>query len=264
MRLWWAVLVAVATVSTAVRAEPLDESLESEAPNPAEPVEPAVEAAPAEDCPCPTPEAEPAPPPDPLEGQRSTAVHKDVVPEARGFTIALRVGWAMPHGEEQRGRDLNDAVVGLAPIWLDLGYRVTDNLMVGVYAHYAFAVPQSCRGDGSCVGSDVRFGLQGQWHFGARQSTDHWVGLGTGFEIYEEEIAGVTRRFTGYEFVNAQFGEDWSLGHRLGIGPFVSLSLGKFTAVYVQESNGATTDLEISDKTLHGWALLGVRLSFGA
>ena len=48
----------------------------------------------------------------------------------------------------------------------------------------------------------MRFGLQAQWHFGGRQAVDHWIGLGTGFEIYDEEVQGITRRYTGFEYAN--------------------------------------------------------------
>jgi hypothetical protein len=203
------------------------------------------------------------PPQDPLEGRRR-GVEEDVVPDARGFSMALRVGWGIPQGDQQSGVEVGDQSLGMAPIWLDLGYRVTKHALVGVYAHYAFAFLTDCPADGNCSASDVRFGLQAQWHFGGRQAVDHWIGLGTGFEIYDEEVQGITRRYTGFELANLQFGEDFSLGHRLGLGPFVSFSLGQFTHVEQSAGSQRVSDREISRKALHLWAVFGIRLSFGA
>ncbi|HMJ11118.1 MAG TPA: hypothetical protein VK524_06900 [Polyangiaceae bacterium] len=216
------------------------------------------------DCPEPEPSAEDTVARDPLEGPRRGTLEKDVVLDARGFAIALRVGWGIPQGEQQTGVDAADRSLGMLPVWLDLGYRVTTHLLVGVYAHYAFAFVNACPAGADCNASDVRFGLQAQWHFGARQSIDHWVGIGTGFEIYEEEVEGVTRRFTGFEYVNLQLGEDFSLGHRLGLGPFVSVSLGEFRHLEQSMGRRRLSDEEIPASALHLWAVLGLRLSFGA
>ena len=210
----------------------------------------------------PEPEAEAGK--DPLEGPGVPVEQKDIALTRRGVAIALRSGWGIPQGQLEKGFDLADASVGMVPVWLDLGYRFTDSLLVGIYAQYAFSVVRRCPGDLPCNASDLRFGFQAQWHFGARESIDHWVNIGTGFEIYDEDMAGMTQHFGGYEFVNLQVGEDLSLGHRFGLGPFVSWSLGKFTSVQRGLSDSRLQDFDIGARALYTWVILGLRLSYGA
>lgn len=275
MRAAWLFSTILLTTAASARAAPEDADAPTPAAEAAEPTSPTgqAESSDAEDSQhtppdCPKPENPVVDPehnaqPDPLEGTRRGA-EEDVVPDARGFAMALRVGWGIPQGEQQNGVDVGDRSLGILPVWLDLGYRVTKHVLVGVYAHYAFAFLRDCPADGSCSASDVRFGLQAQWHFGARHAVDHWIGLGAGFEIYDEEVQGITRRYTGFEFANLQFGEDFSLGNRLGLGPFLSLSLGQFTHVEQTAGKRRLSDQEIAPKTLHLWAVIGLRLSFGA
>jgi hypothetical protein len=59
-------------------------------------------------------------------------------------------------------------------------------------------------------------------------------------------VHGITRRYTGFEFANLQFGEDFSLGNRLGLGPFLSLSLGQFT--HVEQTAGTRRMSDRSDR----------------
>lgn len=205
-----------------------------------------------------------AAPKDPLEPSRSRSVQKDVVPASKGLSIALRLGWGAPQGSVRHGTPLSEAALGIAPLWLDLGYRVTERWLFGIYAHYAFVIAANCPGTEGCHASDVRFGLQAQWHFGGRQAVDHWVGLGTGFEVYERKTGGITERLGGFEFANLQVGEDLPLGRRFSLGPFVSLSLDEFVSVLRLDSSDVASDSSIGRKALHGWMLIGVRLSFGA
>jgi|SoiMethySBSTD1v2_1073268.scaffolds.fasta_scaffold140847_3 hypothetical protein len=207
----------------------------------------------------------PGTPPDPIEGPSHRVPEQELALGGRpGLAMALRLGWGIPQGQLEQGNDLADASAGMIPIWLDLGYRFTDNLLVGIFAQYAFAVVRDCRIGPDCNASDVRFGFQVQWHFGARETIDHWIGIGTGFEIYDEDARGIARRYGGYEFVNLQVGEDLSLGRRFGLGPFAAATLGKFVTLQRGPSEGALQDFDIIGRALHVWIILGLRLSYGA
>jgi hypothetical protein len=122
---------------------------------------------------------------DPLEGVSKPVEQKDIALSRRGFAMALRTGWGIPQGELAQGFDLASASAGIVPVWLDLGYRFDAHLLVGIYAQYAFGIVRRCPGDLPCNASNVRFGFQAHWHFGTGDRIDHWVGLGTGFEIYD-------------------------------------------------------------------------------
>jgi len=217
----------------------------------------------AESEPDPSRQVTPAPK-DPLEGRHSPVAQSDVIPDRSGFAIALRTGWGIPQGKLDGGQDLSAESAGMVPIWLDLGYRLTTPLTLGVYAHYAFSLPRICPETGTCNASDVRFGFQAQWHFGIRDTIDHWVGAGAGFEIYDEDLAGATQRLGGVEFFNLQFGEDFSLGKRFGLGPFLSVSLGKFTSMQRGAPGARPVESKVPVPDLHTWVVIGLRLSFGA
>jgi hypothetical protein len=219
----------------------------------------------AEHCPKPEPDQEKVGARDPLEGTREPPIDSDVIPHRTGFAIALRTGWAIPQGDVEKGVSLAESVVGAVPFWLDLGYRATDQLLFGVYMQYAHVFVRDCAGPSGCNASDVRFGFQAQWHFGAREAIDHWVGIGTGFEIYDEDVGDTSRRLAGYELVNLQAGEDLSLGRRFGLGPFVSISLGKFTTVQrFASDDSAPIGADVAATGLHTWVVIGLRFSFGA
>jgi hypothetical protein len=209
-------------------------------------------------------EPEPEAGKDPIEGPATRVEQKDIALSRRGIAMALRSGWGIPQGQSVSGEDLAAASIGIVPVWLDLGYRFTDSLLVGIYAQYAFGVVRHCPGGLPCNASDLRFGFQAQWHFGARDSVDHWVGLGTGFEIYDQDVAGMTARFGGYEFVNLQGGEDFSLGRRFGLGPFVTWTLGQFTGVQRGPSDSRLQEFDIAKRALHSWVIIGLRFSYGA
>ncbi len=201
---------------------------------------------------------------DPIEGPGAPVEQKDIALSRRGIAMALRSGWGIPQGQTANGDDLADSSIGMVPLWLDLGYRFTDSMLVGIYAQYAFSIVRHCPGGLPCNASDLRFGFQAQWHFGERETIDNWVGIGTGFEIYDEDAAGMKQRFGGYEFVNLQAGEDFSLGRRFGLGPFFAWTLGQFTGVQRGPSDSRLQDFDISRRALHSWVIIGLRLSYGA
>jgi hypothetical protein len=68
----------------------------------------------------------------------------------------------------------------------------------------------------------------------------------------------------GFEFANLQAGIDYKVMHNLGIGPFVSFSLGEFNAS--SANSGGTLGVpganDITDKTLHEWLVIGVKGAF--
>jgi len=196
-----------------------------------------------------------------------TSADDDTVPDPYRLDFGLRFGWAIPQAESVRGTDLADTVTGAIPVWLDVGYRLAP-LVIGLYAQYAYVIVSGCPAD-RCHSSDIRFGVQVRWHLGDRRSSDHWIGIGTGYEILSEEVDQFEGALSGFEFVNLQFGEDLPLGRGFAMGPFFSASLGKFLLdsrpVEVRRQAGSLTpgDEQIENASFHVWVVLGARLSFG-
>lgn len=191
------------------------------------------------------------------------AASTEGVPDGGGkIKLGLRVGYGLPMGEASKDNKMSDAVSGMIPIWLDLGYMVTPNIMVGLYAQYGLIMLDSKIKDAcdDCSASDIRIGLQAQYHLSPGESLNPWFGLGIGYEMFNLKTpsptgsGSVDANATGFEFANLQAGADFKVGDSMGVGPFASFSIGQYSKV---EGN------DIPEKSMHQWLVLGVKGTFG-
>ena len=192
---------------------------------------------------------------------------------AKKFQLGLRLGYAVPSGkidgdstvlgESHPGTKLSDLVTGQVPIWLDVGYMVTPNVLLGVYGQYGFGSLKDCPDGVSCSAHDLRIGVQAQYHFTPFESVDPWLGAGFGYESLALSASGGGRTFvdgsiTGWEFLNLQGGVDFQVANAITIGPFLSFSLDQFTSA---KSNGNSDDIDPT--ALHEWITFGAKGTFG-
>jgi len=70
--------------------------------------------------------------------------------DEKKFRLGLRLGYALPPGDAAEGVKLSDGLSGQIPIWLDVGYMVTPNMLVGLYGQYGFAQVKSCDDGADC------------------------------------------------------------------------------------------------------------------
>jgi outer membrane protein W len=201
------------------------------------------------------------------EAAAGAAVDTSAPPDAGGkIKLGLRLGYMLPMGEFAKDSKMSDAVSGGIPLWLDLGYMVTPNLMVGLYAQYAYLMVKDCPDGATCSASDIRIGLQGQYHISPGESMNPWVGLGVGYEMIgtkaEAGGAEVKGNYSGLEFANIQGGADFKVGDSMAVGPFLSFSIGQYSKGEVTTPAG-TFEGDITDKAMHQWLTLGVKGTFG-
>jgi len=203
----------------------------------------------------PAPEAAPAPAPDATAGVTSSG---SAFADKR-IRLGLRLGYAFAMGSAQDGVKMSDGLSGQIPIWIDAGYMVTPNILLGLYGQYGFIQRKNCD---ECSGHDVRFGIQGQYHLAPAASLDPWLGVGVGYEILSASqtvegvsISGSTK---GFEFLNLQGGADFNVADALAVGPFVSFSLGQYSSFSSGDLSG-----DIDKKAMHEWLTIGVKGSFG-
>jgi outer membrane protein W len=193
--------------------------------------------------------------------------------------LAVRLGFGVPFGVFSGEGDLsaggityhvdaaqmNDSVTAMVPIWLDLGYFLTPNIMLGLYGHYAFVLPKGCADSASCSGNDIRIGLQGQYHLKPGGELNPWFGLGVGYEFWngfvEVEGQESSLSFKGFEFVNLQGGADFKLTKLISAGPFLSISVGQYSSVSSENAAGSN-DADVEPKGLHEWVVVGGRATF--
>lgn len=195
----------------------------------------------------------------------------NAAPAERGTVmLGLRLGYGIPMGKAAGGADggnLSDGISGQIPIQLDLGYMVTPNLMLGLYGQYSFGmlgkqVSDSCDANQvDCSASGIRVGVQGQYHFSPSEAINPWLGLGIGYEWNTISMSsnGVSAdsKYSGFEFATLQGGADFRVLPNLGVGPFVSFSLGEFSS-----ASALGRDVDIQEKAIHEWLTLGVRGAF--
>jgi outer membrane protein W len=231
--------------------------------------DPAPDAVPAAD---PTTATAAAPAPAPTD--TSAAVSIKEAPTGGKFMLGARLGYSHAFGKVADkiagfdAADMSEYVSGNVPIWLDLGYMVTPNIMVGFYGQYGIGVPASdmCDADAvDCSASIVRLGAQAQYHISPAESIDPWVGLGFGYEwgSLTAEAAGdeASSSVRGFEFVNLQGGADFKLAPNFGLGPFLSFSLGQY-AKYSTETINGNNNYSIDETAMHEWLTVGVRGAF--
>jgi hypothetical protein len=210
---------------------------------------------------------------------------------ARRFELGLRSGFGLPFGRyadvRQIGnfRDsnvnaLSDDTHGAIPLWLDVGYRLTPALVLGVYALYGVVLPKAgavgdplgggCPEGLDCTGGGVRFGVQAQYHFSPAAFVDPWLGLGVGYEWITSHVEGqviglpidVRTEHSGPELLHLQGGVDLRTSAALAFGPFAALSLMQYTSCSA-ELDGRDSDCRLPDLAWHGWFVLGVRGTLG-
>jgi hypothetical protein len=206
--------------------------------------------------------AEPPPPPDPHN--------------RRGLAFNLRLGLAAPFGNAvltstQMGQpasgvsEANTSAL-LLPLWIEGAYRFTRNWRAGLYFQIADAFSGSTCTNG-CGGYDVRFGVDGEYHFAPHRKVDGWIGLGAGYEILHTSTtaplatSSVTTVYRGFEFGMVQAGADIrSGGGAFRWGPFAALTLAQYDHVR-QISQGA--DISITpNESMHLWFFIGMRGSY--
>jgi hypothetical protein len=178
---------------------------------------------------------------------------------AKKIRLGLRLGYAFALGSVEEGAKMSEGTSGQIPIWLDAGYMVTPNIMLGLYGQYGFVQLKDCD---DCSSHDIRFGVQGQYHLSPAESVDPWLGLGVGYEIISvsRTLQGTdfTVSDTGFEFLNLQGGADFKLADAFTLGPFVSFSLGQYS-----NQSAGDESASIENKALHEWLTIGAKGTFG-
>jgi hypothetical protein len=183
------------------------------------------------------------------------------------MALAARVGYGVPYGEVTADTErLSDLVFGRVPLWLELAYRVDPRWQVGMYLELAATSvsPGQCAAGYSCTGSGVRAGLAAHWHFRPGRRVDPWLATGLGLERLTTDVyhpgRRIEQRWTGIDLPLLEVGLDVALSDRVALGPFLSGSLSRFLT-YAGTDSGATTRTAIADRSYHGWAELGLRVT---
>lgn len=191
---------------------------------------------------------------------QETVVVDDDAPQARhGFQMAMRTGYSLPFGNVGNGTKLSSIDGDEVPFLLDLGAKFNDYVFLGGY--FGFAVG-GCGNStaNSCVGLGLRFGPEIVVSLVPDGRVDPWLGYGLGMELGGNgSNSGNDAVDTfGWEFAHFMGGVDFRVSRGFGVGPFVDLGLGEYTALSVTLNN-QQSDVPILEHGVHGWMTLGAR-----
>jgi hypothetical protein len=192
------------------------------------------------------------------------------------FFLGLRLGYGLPMGEVESGDEMTETTAGQIPLGLDIGYMVSPHVMLGLYGQYGFGriggqladLCDSADSQGvSCSLSDVRVGLQAQYHVSPGEKLNPWIGFGLGYEIMTVNVSGGGKEASvsakGFEFVNLQGGLDFAAVRGVGIGPFFSFSVGQYDTVATDDGTSSDSDdIPSGERAMHEWIIFGLRSAF--
>jgi hypothetical protein len=185
-----------------------------------------------------------------------------------GVLLGFRAGYGVPFGEVERDseavREVADAKL---PLWLELGYRFDRRVQGTLFFEFAPASVSSERcAAGGCEAYHVSFGVAVQLHLAPGGRLDPWIGAGVGMEVLRAEIddpgaTPVRRELTwaGLAFPIAEAGLDVRISHRFTLGPYVSVSFGRFTSRSERPQGGSSARDPIGEREEHGWVQAGLK-----
>jgi hypothetical protein len=189
----------------------------------------------------------------------------------------VRSGYALPFGAISGGWALGEVFDAQVPISIDLGYRVTKNLLVAGYGAYGFGIPRrassadtrGCPRGMDCSLHLMRFGLEAEFWIRPDQAINPWIGLGLGYEVMSVAMSGtllgqkvgVTDTLSGFEFARLEAGTDFAATRGVGVGPFVSLAFGRYLGC-ATETEGQSGRCTLDAERYHEWLTLGLRGAF--
>jgi hypothetical protein len=192
-------------------------------------------------------------------------------------------------GSVYSGLTLFDTMAGAVPIQVGLGWRFIPQFYAGVYGQFAPIFrkhdPVTCPDGFTCASEDWRVGVEAEYHFLPSSRFDPYLGGGFGYEVLHSSAAGqvpVSVGITtamgnasgsaidrGWEFGSLTLGFDWRVEHWVGIGPYISASVGEYNVHTGTQTVGVGGTQVMSgpvpDVTheVHALGSIGMRGTFG-
>lgn len=194
--------------------------------------------------------------------------------QTHGIEVSIRVAGGDGVGKISNtdNSDLTGVMDQVYPLWVDVGYRISDRFFVGAYGQLGYgttgpelAGPCQSAPNLECHIHSHRLGLETHLHLAPHNMFDPWLGYGFGLEWLATSITDGTQESsfvaTGFEFGNFQIGLDVQLTDHFFFGPVLSGSVGQYSNIE-RCIAGSCTDEHIEDGALHGWIVLGLRAGY--
>jgi hypothetical protein len=189
-------------------------------------------------------------------------------PAAAGPFVGIYGGVGLPYGDVAAGGPaVEDLVERKVPLGIELGYRFNRRFWGQLFFELAPATASSalCAEGVECSASDFRTGLALLFRIAPQAWLDPWIGVGVAIEVLNAEgqnvAAGAPYEWSwfGLELPFAAAGIDFAVSDRVGIGPWASATVARFTSDSARPSGGETVSGSIPDRARHGWISAGVK-----
>jgi hypothetical protein len=214
--------------------------------------------------------APPPPPYAPPSQPRRQPIAEDELAANTGIQLVFETGYSLPLGNADANTKQSDFFSAQVPLLLHLAYKPIANLGIGGFVGVGFggsgdALSSTCSRPGvTCVGGAFRLGIEAQVSFLPAARVDPYIGLGLGLESSGISASNgnqtVRVGLVGPELARLTFGADYRISRMLGIGPFTTLAIGRYSSLNQDAGNGSVSR-DLAEKALHEWLTLGLRLT---
>ena len=190
----------------------------------------------------------------------------------RGIEVAVGLGYGSPLGGfgqttvSNSPMSLDYWITGEVPISFDLGYRINRRFVVGLFGQFGVGLVNEshttpCDEGVSCSATVGVIGAGLSWNILPDAFGAPWVGLGAGTEWSTVEQSGriqTSATNKGPVYAVLRGGVDFPVAPGLRIGPFFSLSFGRYeTETLGGEVANAQPTFTVTQ--IHEWLVFGAR-----
>lgn len=180
------------------------------------------------------------------EAPRGNIFNRPVLAPSNALEISVNAGYAQGVGDISNapGQRIQDIAGAGGAVGLDIGYRATPHLLVGVYGQGAMYNNQI----GDTDVRDFTGGIQANLHFAPYVGMDPWIGLGTGFHGLWLAQPGPNANYLGWEIGRVRLGADFRVSNEVALGP----QIGASANLYLSEKlPGDTSFHDVSNKRVN-------------
>jgi outer membrane protein OmpA-like peptidoglycan-associated protein len=192
-----------------------------------------------------------------------TYVKTPVRAPRNAFELGVNTGYTQPFGELSQGRSIGDVVDGGLGVGVDLGYRISPRVGIGIATTYHESLADSSiRANTNIRGGTT--GIYGTYHFAPYERIDPYFTLGTGYRMLWRVTDGPGGNATthGFEIGKAQIGADVRASKDVAIGPFIGADLN---VLPWENPEGSVGNVAVANRRVNTFLYAGLagRFDFG-
>ncbi|WP_228565180.1 hypothetical protein [Myxococcus sp. AB036A] len=184
----------------------------------------------------------------------------------RWLAISARGGYLMPGGRMDGAAEplyLYEIYKGLFAAIVEPTIRIASRVEVGPWAQFSHAQMRiRCSAERTCKGSNLRFGLQGNYHWNPSGPIDLWSGVALGYDTSSFSVPAAEVTYSGPD-VTLQAGFDRNFGGNFWAGLFVTGTGGQYDKLDVRLLNGSGSET-LRERAFHLWIGFGFRVRVAA